>query len=97
MKSLRIHPPAREEILHVLTFYREQQPGLEIRFMDALEDVLLRVRKHPGIYRMVESDVRKCRLPRFPYGIIFRERGDFVEVIALMHLRKSPGYWKSRV
>jgi len=97
MKPLRFHPAARAEITHLLAFYQEQQPGLEIRCMDALEDALVRIRKHPKIYRVVENDIRKCRLPRFPYGVIFRERNDAIEIVAVMHLRKAPGYWKSRV
>jgi hypothetical protein len=33
---------------------------------------------------------------RFPYGVIYRTAEDRVDVIAIMHLRQQPGYWKSR-
>jgi hypothetical protein len=34
---------------------------------------------------------------RFPYGVIYRASKDRVDVIAIMHLKRRPGYWKSRV
>ncbi|WP_424204564.1 hypothetical protein [Sulfuricaulis sp.] len=35
-------------------------------------------------------------MAHFPYGIIYRVRFDVIEIIAVMHLRRSPGYWKQR-
>jgi hypothetical protein len=33
---------------------------------------------------------------RFPYGVIYRLSGDTVEIVAVMHLSRKPGYWKHR-
>ncbi|GAB6042013.1 type II toxin-antitoxin system RelE/ParE family toxin [Endothiovibrio diazotrophicus] len=99
MKPYRIHRAARREIGAAANYYREKQPGLERRFLDALEDAIRRVRTNPSIHRKVEDDIRKCRLPRFPrfpFGLLFRERLDRIEILAVMHLRRDPGYWKNR-
>ena len=57
---------------------------------------LHRIQRHPLAYRQVEGDIRKCRVTHFPYGVIYRVRSDLIEIIAVMHLRRSPGYWKQR-
>ena len=55
-----------------------------------------RRQRHPQAYRQVEGEIRKCRVAHFPYVVIYRVRSDFIEIIAVMHPRRSPGYWKQR-
>lgn len=93
---LRWHGEARAEVDAAAAFYNDKQPGLAQRFLDDLEDALRRIQRHPQTYRQIEGDIRKCRVPHFPYGVIYRVRSDLIEVIAVMHLRRSPGYWKQR-
>lgn len=94
--NLRWHGEARAEAEAAAAFYEDKQPGLTLRFLDCLEDALHRIQRHPQAYRQVEGDIRECRVPHFPYGVIYRVRPGYIEVIAVMHLRKSPGYWKTR-
>ncbi|MCO6442090.1 MAG: type II toxin-antitoxin system RelE/ParE family toxin [Nitrococcus mobilis] len=96
MKPCRFHPEALAEADEAAAFYKEQQPGLETRFLEALNDTISRISRNPLIYRRIEGEVRKCRILRFPYGAIYRVSNDHIEIIAVMHLRQRPGYWKSR-
>ena len=48
------------------------------------------------MYQAIRGDIRTCKLPRFPYGIIFRMKSEHIEIIAIMHLRRQPGYWRTR-
>ncbi len=98
MRPYRLHPEAYQEVDEVASFYKERQPGLEKRFLEALQDVIARIRRNPLMYRRVEGDVRKCRLLHFTYGVIYRvDDNDCIEILAVMHLRRQPGYWKSRL
>jgi toxin ParE1/3/4 len=36
-------------------------------------------------------------LSRFPYQLVIRELPDRVQVVAVAHLRRKPGYWKKRL
>ena len=97
MKPCWFHPEALEEADNAAAFYGEQQLGLEVRFLEALNDTISRIRRNPLLYRCIEGEIRKCRITHFPYGIIYRVNNDRIEVIAVMHLRQRPGYWKSRI
>jgi toxin ParE1/3/4 len=33
---------------------------------------------------------------RFPFTLVYRLRGDEVEILAVAHARRRPGYWRSR-
>ena len=94
--KLRWHGEARAEADAAAAFYNDKQPGLAQRFLDDLEDTLHRIQRHPSAYRQVEGEIRKCRVAHFPYGVIYRVQSDFIEIIAVMHLRRSPGYWRKR-
>ena len=94
--ELKWHAEARLEADAAAAFYKEKRPGLEQRFLDSLENILRRIQRHPKAYRGIEGELRKCRLPHFPYGVIYRIQSNHIEIIAIMHLRRSPGYWKQR-
>jgi len=94
--DLRWYEEAKVEVNAAAAFYKDKQPGLAQRFVDNLEDALRRIQRHPQVYRIVEGDIRKCRVPHFPFGVIFRIRSSYIDIIAVMHLRRAPGYWKER-
>jgi hypothetical protein len=41
--------------------------------------------------------VRRVRTKRFPYAVVFIELAERIRVIAVMHERRRPGYWKDRL
>ena len=94
--KLRWHGEARAEADAAAAFYNDKQPGLAQRFLDDLEDALHRIQRHPQAYRQMEGEIRKGRVAHFPYGVIYRARSGVIEIIAVMHLRRAPGYWKER-
>ncbi len=74
MKPYYFHPEALEEANQATQFYEERQSGLGTRFLDVLEDALTRIQRNPRLYQKVSGNIRKCRVLRFPYGIIFRDQ-----------------------
>jgi hypothetical protein len=40
--------------------------------------------------------LRKARFEVFPYVLIFRIRGDEIQVAAVMHTSRKAGYWENR-
>ena len=96
MKEIRFHPAAREELLQSFAYYELQQKGLGKRFFASVNASIEKIRAYPLSFRALGEDFRQCRVFRFPYGMIFRVLPQEIQVIALMHLRRSPGYWKAR-
>jgi toxin ParE1/3/4 len=96
MKPFGFHPEARSEFHESALRYESQQIGLGRRFVEAVRDAIVRIRTQPLLFREIEPGIRQCRTLRFPYGVIYRLKGDTVEVLAVMHLSRKPGYWKHR-
>jgi len=95
MSPVEFHPSAREELVQSAQYYQAQTAGLGSRFAAAVLDAVRRIQESPLLYRVIEGDIRRCRVLRFPYGVVYRIRPACIEVIAVMHLRREPGYWKS--
>ncbi len=96
MATFKIHPEALKEIEDSASFYEIRQEGLGNRFLRALNEAIRKIESHPFLYREIDDRIRKCRLLRFPYGVIYRCEKDWIEILAIMHLKRKPGYWKYR-
>ena len=70
------------------------------RVHDRLREELKRVRRllldHPAIGSPGVADTRKIRLDQFPYSVVYRINGGELRVLAFMHHRCRPGYWRGR-
>jgi plasmid stabilization system protein ParE len=96
VKSFHFHPDALLEADESAKFYEERQKGLGKRFVEALTDAIYHVRRTPELCGKVDGNLRKCRMLRFPYGVIYRVKNKSIEIIAVMHFRRKPDYWKKR-
>jgi hypothetical protein len=66
----------------------------------AVDAAVDRVIARPLAFRVLPRvpTIRRAQLQRFPFVLLFRViTGDMVEVIAVAHMRRRPGYWKSRM
>ena len=85
------------EFLESITYYESQQTGLGQRFNEAVIEAVRRIQAHPNMYRLAGSkQCRQCRIPKFPFGIIYRINNNRIEIIAVMHLHRKPFYWVKR-
>jgi len=50
----------------------------------------------PGTYRVIEGDIRRCLTRAFPYAVLYSIELDHILVLAVMHSRRKPGYWRNR-
>ena len=85
---------AQREAFGAATWYEEKENGLGERFLHALKAALNRIGTNPEIYRCFKGDLRKCRFDVFPYLLIFRIQDDKIDVVAVMHTSRKPGYWE---
>jgi len=91
------HPEARTEYREAAAFYETRGSGLGAAFTIEVEAALSRIVENPESYRVIEDDVRRCLTHTFPYGLLYTIEGDRILIVAVMHLRRAPGYWRDRL
>jgi hypothetical protein len=88
---------ARKEAEEASDYYENEREGLGAQFVEAFEEVLERIERFPNAWSKLDKDCRRCRLHKFPYGVVFRVHEGITYVLAVMHLHRKPGYWKDRL
>ncbi len=96
MKTVVFQADAEAEMIEAAAWYEAQQLDLGRRFLASVQDSINRIIINPRLYPIVELDVRRCLIRTFPFGVLFRDRTDKIEVIAVMHLHRDPDYWLER-
>ena len=91
------HPEALAEYDEAACYYKQQHAGLELRFIEAVEEAIRSITADPRRWRLVDEDVRRCLTHVFPFGILYTIESDYVLIVAVAHCSREPGYWKSRV
>ena len=74
--------------------------GLGREFVRQVRLVLERISEWPesgSPEEKEEKEIRRASLRRFPITIVYRRGPEVVEIVAVMHQRQRPGYWRNRV
>ena len=91
------HPEARLEYREAAAFYEVCRPGLGASFSSEVETTVERILATPNRWRCVAQTVRQCRTRTFPYAVLYTVDPDQILILAVMHLHRRPGYWRTRL
>jgi plasmid stabilization system protein ParE len=93
---VRFVDDALAEFIAAGRYYNRQAPGLGDDFVDEVEAGIEVIFKDPEVWRVVEDDVRRYFIHRFPYGIYYTIEDDVIAIWAVKHLHRDPDYWQER-
>jgi len=94
---LRLLSPAETELAEAAKRYQDQVAGLGSDFLDEVLVALKKIREFPEAWAPVSKFQRRCRLNRFPYGLIYEIRTEEIVIASVMHLHRHPDHWKKRL
>lgn len=93
---VEFHPEALEEAQAACRWYAERSRAAADAFVDELVSAVQAIQQTPERWPQHVRGTRRYLLKRFPFLIIYRCLADRIEVIAVAHGRRRPGYWKER-
>ena len=98
MKEVVLTPDAQAELEGATEWYEARAGGIGQKFVGSVDEALQQIGESPSAFPKWEQDSRFRRfvLQRFPYIVFYRETADRVEVIAVAHGAREPGYWRKR-
>jgi plasmid stabilization system protein ParE len=76
--------------------YTNINPELGDDFASELQIAINGIIAHPMAWSPVGRRARRRLLSRFPYAVIYRVETDLIRIVAVMHQRQRPGYWRGR-
>ena len=96
-RRIYLRPEAEVEIRKAADWYDEHGAWLGEAFLDEVARVLEVIRDRPEQYPIVDDDIRKAVLRRFPYVLLYRARDSELVVISCFHTRRDPREWRRRL
>lgn len=95
--KLEFAAAAELELSEAIAFYESRQSGLGKAFALEAKKAADLILAFPHAWQSLDKDIRRCRLNRFPYGLVYAAENGTVVILAVMHLRKRPDYWRDRI
>ncbi len=97
MKRLKFHAAARIELQEAFDFYESKSPGKGSSLLDEIDTVIDRIVRYPLAAPAAGRGARIIPVKDFEYQIVYKLKGDLITIVAVMHKRRRPGYWKGRI
>ena len=98
MTGYSFHPQAESELLDAARYYEARSTGLGHAFIAAVRRGIEQIQASPDSSPVVRRGLRRKPLRRFPYSLIYIYEAKLgeVKIIAVMHQKRRPSYWKGR-
>ncbi len=97
MKTFKLHPQAKADLLSGSEYYERESWAVAGRFAVEMDRLVQEVCATPGVFRIFWAPARRHFGARFPYAVIYVEEPDHVLVLAFAHFKRRPGYWIDRL
>jgi len=95
-RRLRFNPLAEAELQDAASWYDERVAGLGGRFITAIRHRAAEIVESPRRWPLIRA-ARRVLVGSYPYATIYREiSDDQIEIVAVAHLKRRPGYWAQR-
>jgi plasmid stabilization system protein ParE len=97
LKPIKYHPAARREIKVSHAWYAQQSEDAADGFYEELLPAIDRVQQRPQLYPPYLYGTQRAVLDRYPFSIVYREEPREIQIIAVAHAKRRPGYWMKRL
>lgn len=76
----RFNTEALAEFISAGRYYNQQVPGVGDEFVDEVESGIRTILSNPAVWRILEDDVRRFLVLRFPYDIYYTVESEIVVI-----------------
>lgn len=95
--SFRFHPEAERELREAVEYYEDIEAGLGYDLSVEVYSAIQRAVAYPRAWPVLDGEIRRALVRRFPYGVLYAQQEGTLIIVAVMNLRREPGYWKDRL
>ena len=96
--SVEFHEQAAAEYDAAFKWYLQQNPDTALKFDAEMERALAHIIQSPQRWTSGTHSTRRFLLRQFPFIVIYRLlTSEHIQIVAVAHTSRRPGYWKNRV
>ena len=96
MWMVEFHEDAEEEAEAAVVWYAERNVAAARAFADELKVAVTSIAEDPTRLPTLGPERFFFLMRRFPYLVVYRVLDDRVQILAVAHVSRRPGYWRNR-
>jgi plasmid stabilization system protein ParE len=97
LKPHIFHPEAADEYVQAVEYYSGITSELGAHFYQEIQRVIEQVSRQPERFLRVSSRARRGLARSFPYSVVYVDLPESIWIVAVMHAKRRPGYWRKRI
>jgi plasmid stabilization system protein ParE len=94
--EIQFHPEAAAEFDFAVDWYLEHSEQAAGDFLREVNDAVASIAANPQMWTEHVYGTRRFVLRHFPYLIVYLLHETRIEIVAVAHGRRRPGYWGER-
>ena len=88
---------AKADLQTAVGYYKsEARPGTSQKFIDQVGDAIETIVQGPQNSPVFDGNIRRQRVWKFPYDLLFRFENGLVTIVAVAHHSREAEYWTHR-
>jgi plasmid stabilization system protein ParE len=96
-KRIEFHEDAASEYEAAIDWYFERSRAAAEKFTAEINRAVESIAKSPRRWPGDLQGTRRFFLRHFPFAVIYRELPSIIQILAIAHGYRRPGYWKTRL
>ena len=89
--------PALAEMREAARWYDQHEVGIGQQFLSAVEQALDCLLIDPSARPIARKGIYRQFVDRFPFDLLYRICDKRIDIVAVAHHSRKPGYWLRRV
>jgi toxin ParE2 len=95
--NVRLFEAVQAELDAAIAYYNAERSSLGDELLIEFLSTVDRIKTYPNGWSPFHLETRRCRLRRFPYGVIYLVEKNEIVIAAFAHLHRKPDYWVGRI
>ena len=96
-KPVQFHEAASIDMESAFEWYFARSEWAAAKFLHAVDDGVRNIAESPTRWPLADSGMRKYLLETFPFALFYRELSSAIQIIAVAHTSRRPGFWRGRL
>ncbi len=95
-RSVKFLDEAIVEARAAFLWYQKRSDVASGRFRDEFNRAITAISNSPDAWPPYVHETRRYLFRRFPFFVVYRMAPEEIQIVAVVHARRRPDYWKDR-
>lgn len=91
------HDQIECDLQEAAAYFTRRDPRVASEFLEIYEECVRTITRFPNAASPRDDGLRRRRIGRFPYSVVYGVYPEFVYIVVIEHLLRRPGYWHERL